>query len=538
MRGEGEQASATASATATAKATATANTRVLRLRLKDEDEEQATARATANADPYGMKERRVRASWYASLHMTKGPAKGLAGTELALLAGGVVALGVGSGLQLAHGLHEAAVVARWVGVLLFAAYAWRRKSLTPWIFVAMVAGAELGFDAPGFAVSLRVFSDIFLRLIKTIVAPLILATLVVGIAGHGDLKGVGRMGVKALVYFEVATTLALGIGLLAINVTKAGVGLSSGLAGQRVSELVSAAPPPTHWDDFLLHMFPENIAKSIAEGQILQVAVFAVFFGVALATLSEAKRAPVLRLCESLSEVMFRFTNVVMYFAPVGVGAAMAYTVGHMGLGVLVNLGKLLLTLYGALAMFGVCVLLPAALLFKVPIARFLAAVAEPATIAFATATSEAALPRAMEQMEALGVPRRIVAFVIPAGYSFNLDGSTLYLAVASIFVAQAAGIHLSVGQQLLMMATLVLTSKGVAGVPRATLVVLLATASTFHLPVEPIFVILGIDALMDMARTMVNVVGNCLASVVVAQWEGQFGLETMDEVVLEGAEA
>ena len=216
----------------------------------------------------------------------------------------------------------------------------------------------------------------------------------------------------------------------------------------------------------------------------------------------------------------------------------MAYTVGHMGLGVLVNLGKLLLTLYGALAMFAVCVLLPAALLFKVPIARFLAAVAEPATIAFATATSEAALPRAMEQMEALGVPRRIVAFVIPAGYSFNLDGSTLYLAVASIFVAQAAGIHLSVGQQLLMMATLVLTSKGVAGVPRATLVVLLATASTFHLPVEPIFVILGIDALMDMARTMVNVVGNCLASVVVAQWEGQFGKEKVDEVVLEGVEA
>jgi proton glutamate symport protein len=227
-----------------------------------------------------------------------------------------------------------------------------------------------------------------------------------------------------------------------------------------------------------------------------------------------------------------------MYFAPIGVGAAMAYTVGNMGLGVLVNLGKLLLTLYGALAMFGVLVLLPAAMLFKVPIAKFIAAVAEPATIAFATATSEAALPRAMEQMEALGVPRRIVAFVIPAGYSFNLDGSTLYLAVASIFVAQAAGISMSIGQQLLMMVTLVLTSKGVAGVPRATLVVLLATASTFHLPVEPIFVILGIDALMDMARTMVNVVGNCLASVVVAKWEGVFGTELPDEVVLEGVKS
>ena len=345
------------------------------------------------------------------------------------------------------------------------------------------------------------------------------------------------MGVKALVYFEVVTTLALGIGLLAINVTKAGVGLALPAAAA-ASKIGVVAPPPTHWDDFLLHIFPENIAKSVADGQILQVAVFAVFFGIALARLSDEKRGPVLRLCESLSEVMFKFTNIVMFFAPIGVGAAMAYTVGNMGLGVLVNLGKLLLTLYGALALFALVVLLPAALLFKVPVLRFLKAVTEPATIAFATSTSEAALPRAMEQMEALGVPRRIVAFVIPAGYSFNLDGSTLYLAVASVFVAQAAGIHLSIGQQLLMMGTLVLTSKGVAGVPRATLVVLLATAATFGLPVEPIFVILGIDALMDMARTMVNVVGNCLASVVVAKWEGLFESERVDGVVMEGVEA
>lgn len=437
--------------------------------------------------------------------------------------------------------YRLAVGLRWAGICLLAVMAVRRRSLTPWIFVAMVAGAEFGFDAPAAAVQSRVFSDIFLRLIKTIVAPLILATLVVGIAGHGDLKGVGRMGLKALVYFEVVTTLALVIGLVAINTTNAGIGLSFAQVSApkgNAGTAVAVAPGPVHWSDFLLHMFPENLAKSIAEGQILQVAVFAVFFGIALATLSESKRGPVVRLCESLSEVMFRFTNVVMYFAPVGVGAAMAYTVGHMGLGVLVNLGKLLLTLYGALGLFAVLVFLPAAMLFQVPVARFLAAVAEPATIAFATSTSEAALPRAMEAMEALGVPRRIVAFVIPAGYSFNLDGSTLYLAVASIFVAQAAGIHMSVGQQLLMMATLVLTSKGVAGVPRATLVVLLATASTFHLPSEPIFVILGIDALMDMARTAVNVVGNCLASAVVARWEGVFGTELPDPVVLEGAEA
>ena len=435
--------------------------------------------------------------------------------------------------------HAIPAALRWAGVLLLAGFAITRRSLTPWIFVAMVAGAEFGFDAPHAAEQTRVFSDIFLRLIKTIVAPLILSTLVVGIASHGDLKSVGRMGLKSIVYFEVVTTLALAIGLLAINITKAGVGLvlpiAHGAAGPGTT--VAQGPGPVHWDDFLLHIFPENIAKSIADGQILQVAVFAVFLGIALATVSEEKRAPVLRFAEGLSEAMFRFTNLVMYFAPVGVGAAMAYTVGHMGLGVLVNLGKLLLTLYGALVVFGVAVLLPAALLFRVPVLGFLAAVAEPATIAFATSTSEAALPRAMENMEAFGVPRRVVSFVIPAGYSFNLDGSTLYLAVASIFVAQAGGVHLSLGQQLLMTGTLILTSKGVAGVPRAMLVVLLATVSTFHLPSEPVFLILGIDAVMDMARTTVNVVGNCLASAVVARWEGVFGTELPSPAALAGAE-
>jgi proton glutamate symport protein len=457
-------------------------------------------------------------------------------SDLKLIAPALLLLLLGATLRAVTGDQALWLVAealRWSAVLLLAAFAWRRRSVTPWIFVAMVAGTEIGLDAPAFAISLRVFSDIFLRLIKTIVAPLILVTLITGIAGHGDLKSVGRMGLKSLLYFEVVTTLALGIGLVAINLSHAGVGLK--LPAATLAQPVVAAAAPVHWDDFLLHIFPENIAKSIAEGQILQVAVFAVFFGIALATMSEAKRAPVLRLTESLSEVMFRFTNVVMYFAPVGVGAAMAFTVGHMGPGVLVNLGKLLLTFYAALAAFAVLVLLPAALLFRVPVKRFLIAVAEPATIAFATSTSEAALPRAMESMEAFGVPRRIVSFVIPAGYSFNLDGSTLYLAIASIFVAQAAGIHLTLGMQLLMMGTLILTSKGVAGVPRAVLVVLLATASTFRLPTEPIFVILGIDALLDMARTMINVVGNCLASAVIAQWEGQFGSEMPSSAVLDG---
>ena len=456
-------------------------------------------------------------------------------SEQILLAASGLLFATGIAIASFHASPLAALSLRWIAIALLGAFATRRRTLTPWIFVAMVAGAELGFDAPHFAVSLRVFSDIFLRLIKAIVAPLIFATLVTGIAGHGDLKGVGRIGIKSLIYFEVVTTLALVVGLIAINLSQAGRGLT--VVPSTVAEAVQAATPPaTHWQDFLLHVFPENIAKSVAEGQILQVAVFAVFFGIALAGLSESRRAPVLQLCEGLSETMFRFTNIVMYFAPIGVGAAMAYTVGHMGLGVLVNLGKLLLTIYGALLAFGLFVLLPAALLFGVPIRRFLSAVAEPATIAFATSTSEAALPRAMECMEALGVPRRIVAFVIPAGYSFNLDGSTLYLAAASIFVVQAAGRHFSLGQQVVMMLTLMLTSKGVAGVPRATLVVLLATAATFGLPTEPIFVLLGVDALADMARTTVNVVGNCLASAVVAKWEGEFGAEPVSETVLEGA--
>jgi proton glutamate symport protein len=412
---------------------------------------------------------------------------------------------------------------------MIAAGGWRKPSLTYWIFFAMLLGGEIGLDRPQFAEHLRVFSDIFLRLIKVIVAPLIFGTLVTGIAGHGNLRGVGRIGVKSLIYFEIVTTLALFIGLGAINISRAGEGLTVTAAAATET---APSVAPLHWDDFLLHIFPENLAKSVAENQILQVAVFAVLFGIALARISEAKRAPMLSLCESLTATMFAFTNLVMYFAPVGVAAAMAYTVGHMGIAVLLPLGKLLLTGYGALLFFLLAVLLPIALFARLPIGRFVRAVAEPATIAFATSTSEAALPRAMECMEGFGVPRRIVAFVIPAGYSFNLDGSTLYLAVASIFVAQVAGIHFTWLQQLFMVFTLMLTSKGVAGVPRAVLVVLLATAATFHLPTEPIFIILGIDALMDMARTAVNVIGNCLACAVIARWEGE--LDTSAEPTAE----
>jgi proton glutamate symport protein len=411
-------------------------------------------------------------------------------------------------------------VVRWAGLAVIAAGGWCKPSLTYWIFFAMLLGGEIGLDRPQFAEHLRVFSDIFLRLIKVIVAPLIFGTLVTGIAGHGNLRSVGRIGVKSLIYFEIVTTLALFIGLGAINISRAGEGLT--LTAATAARELAPSAAPLHWDDFLLHIFPENLAKSVAENQILQVAVFSVLFGIALARLSESKRAPMLSFCESLTATMFAFTNLVMYFAPVGVGAAMAYTVGHMGIAVLLPLGKLLLTGYGALIFFLLAVMLPIALFARLPIGRFVRAAAEPATIAFATSTSEAALPRAMESMEEFGVPRRIVAFVIPAGYSFNLDGSTLYLAVASVFVAQVAGIHLTWLQQLFMVFALMVTSKGVAGVPRAVLVVLLATAATFHLPTEPIFIILGIDALMDMARTAVNVIGNCLACAVIARWEGE----------------
>src|SRR6202171_4754513 len=429
------------------------------------------------------------------------------------------------------GAHLLAEVLRCAALVLLGMDGLRRRSLTVWIVVSMVVGVELGLDAPKLALSLRFLSDIFLRLIKTIVGPLILGTLISGIAGHGDLKSVGRMAWKSLVYFEIITTLALVIGLVAINVTKAGVGMS--LPAEAAASANAVAAPMIHWQDFVTHIFPENLAKSLVEGQILQVSVFAVLFGIALAMLGE-RGAPMLRLAEGLSEVMFKFTNIVMYFAPVAVGAALAFTVAQSGVAVLVNLGKLVATYYAALGVLALGVMVPVLLLCRVSVKGFAQAVAEPASIAFATSASEAALPRAMEAMEAFGVPRKVVAFVIPAGYSFNMDGAAVYLTLAAIFVAQAAGMHLGLGEQISIVLILMLASKGVSGVPRATLMVLMATATSLRLPPEPIFVILGIDAVMDMGRTTANVVGNCLASVVVAKWEGVFGAEVPDEVVLE----
>jgi proton glutamate symport protein len=412
------------------------------------------------------------------------------------------------------------IALRVTAIILFAAWAWRRRSLTLWILVGMAAGAELGHDLPEVATSLRVLAQIFLRLIRTIVAPLLFATLVVGIAGHSNLRQVGRMGVKALIYFEIVTTLALLIGWAAITVSRAGVGITLPAATETAQ---IQQPARQSWQDVVLDVFPENIAKAIADAEMLQVVVFSVLFGIALALVPDAKRRPLLALAESLAETMFRFTRIVMLMAPIGVGAAIAYTVGQLGLGILVNLFQLLATFYIAVAIFVLVVLLPVALIARVPIRRFIQAVAEPVSIAFATTSSEAALPRAMEAMERLGVPRQIVAFVMPTGYSFNLDGSTLYLSLAAIFVAQAAGIELPVGQQFVLLLTLMLSSKGVAGVPRGALVILLGTVSSFGLPAEPVFVILGIDAVLDMLRTSLNVLGNCLATVVIARWEGEF---------------
>jgi proton glutamate symport protein len=410
----------------------------------------------------------------------------------------------------------------------------RGLTLTKQIFLGLVLGIIVGaiVDAthPEYAIYFRPFSQVFLRLIKMVIAPLIFATLVAGIAGAGHFKVVGRMGLRALIYFEVVTTLALVIGLVAVNLTKPGVGVNLPIGQQ--SEITAKAQT---WDQILLHVVPESVIDAMARGDVLQIVVFSMFFGIALGMIGEKGR-PVLAWCESLAETMFKFTNIVMHYAPVGVGAAIAYTVGHGGLGVLYNLAWLVATLYCALAVLILGVFVPIALVFKVPLRKFIRAVKEPAVIAFSTTSSEAALPRAMEVMERLGVPRRIVSFVLPLGYSFNLDGTTLYLSLAAVFVAQAAGVHLSIGHQITMLVTLMLTSKGVAGVPRASLVILAGTLASYGLPLEGVTLILGVDELMDMARTMTNVIGNCLATVVIAKWEGEFVEATDQQLELAAA--
>jgi proton glutamate symport protein len=404
-----------------------------------------------------------------------------------------------------------------------------RLSLTTQIFVGLLVGIIVGlflhysFAANPTAIAwVRVLSRVFLSLIKVIIGPLIFSTLVVGIAGAGSLKEVGRIGLKAIVYFEIVTTMALFIGLAAVNLTRPGDGVNLPAEPSAEAKEIAGRAAKISAQDHIVGIFPTSIVRSMAENDVLQIVVFSLLFAAAVAALGEKGR-PVLLLCESVSEVMFKFTNYVMQFAPWGVGAAMAVTVGKNGPEVLKNLAMLIGTLYAALLVFIVVVLGSVAAIVRLPVRRFLSLVKEPLILAFTTTSSESAFPKALENMEKLGVPKRIVSFVLPMGYSFNLDGSTLYLSLAAMFVAQASNHELGIGEQLLMVITLMLTTKGIAAVPRASLVVLSGTLASFGLPLEGIAVILGVDELMDMARTATNVLGNCLATVVVAKWEGQF---------------
>jgi proton glutamate symport protein len=443
----------------------------------------------------------------------------------ALLIATIVGLSIyAAGVGLAQ-LATAGLAARLAGLLVLLWATARRRTLMAWTFFAILAGAELGADAPAVAVHLHVLAEIFLRLVRVIVAPLILGTLTTGIAAHGQVKSLGRVALKTLIYFEAVTTLALLLGVAAIDLSRAGEGV---VVPATLEAQVTPANVGSHagFEAFLLNVFPENLVTAIGENQILQVAVFSILFGVALALLTEEKRAPLLAMLESLTAAMFQLTKIIMYLAPLAAGAALAYTVGSMGIATLLPLAKLVATFYGAALALVLLVFVPVLLLMRIPVRGFLRAVSEPAAIGFATSASQSALPLAMERMEEFGVPRWVVSFVIPSGYSFNMDGASLYLSIASIFAAQVARIHLTIAQQAVMVFTLMLTSKGIAGVPRATLMILLATASQFHLPSAPILMIVGVDALIDMGRTVLNVTGNCVAAAVVGKWEGSMGEE------------
>ncbi len=397
----------------------------------------------------------------------------------------------------------------------------KKLSLTHWILLSMVVGTLVGYLLPEQAQNLKPLSSIFLRMIKSLISPLLFATLVIGIAGHGDdLKRIGRVAFKSLIYFEIVTTLALFIGLAAVNIFQPGVGVSLNVPAKEGADFASKQ---TTFGGVLEHIVPTSVIEAMAKNEVLQIVFWAIIFAIGLTQVKGEHSKFLIHGLEALAEVMFKFTGLVMKYAPIGIGAAIAVTVGHSGLGILLNLGKLILTLYVALVVFMLVVLLPVALLARIPFRKFFTVVKEPALIAFSTTSSEAALPKAMIAMQSIGVPSRIVAFVMPTGYSFNLDGTTLYLAVASVFAAQAAGIEMNWQQQLVMMLTLMVTSKGVAAVPRASLVILSGTLASFGLPLEAVAVILGVDELMDMARTTVNLIGNCLATCVVARWEGEF---------------
>ena len=394
--------------------------------------------------------------------------------------------------------------------------------------IGLVAGGFIGWLRPDWGNAVYFLRDIFINLIKSIIAPLVFSTIVVGIAGAGALRRVGRMGIKALIYFEILTTAALVIGLAVVNLTTPGAGVALAATNTDVLKTISESHPKSLVET-IVHVFPSSVIEAMVRGDVLQIVAFSVLFALAVSAVGE-KGKPIIRAMDSLSQIMFKVTNYVMLFAPIGVGAAMAHTVGTQGLGVLLNLGKLIGSLYLALVIFVFLILGLVMWIARIPVRQFVRAVREPAALAFATTSSESALPKAMESMERFGAPPHIVGFVMPVGYSFNLTGSTLYLAMASVFVAQAAettmGWHMSLGQQITMMLTLMLTSKGVAGVPRASLVILLGALNSFvpsGLGPIGVTIIFGVDELMDMGRTCVNVIGNCLVTAVVARWEGEF---------------
>ena len=411
----------------------------------------------------------------------------------------------------------------------------KHSRLTALIFIALILGIIVGHFAPEFAIKMHPFAAIFLRMVKMIIAPLLFATLVVGIAGHGDAKSLGKIGLKTLVYFEVVTTLALVIGLSMANIFKPGVGFVMGSSEYAVqmqaAGLMAATKAHTSVGEMVTNIFPTSIVDAMAQGNLLQIVVFSIFFAIAICACKEKAR-PVLDLLNSVSQIMFKFTEYVMYFAPLGIFGAIASTIGANGLSVLKSYFKVIGAMYFALAVFVLLVLFIACKIVKISFRNLLRAVQEPALLAFTTASSEAAFPKAMEIMERFGVPKNIVGFVMPTGYTFNLDGSTIYLAMGVIFSSQIVGIHLDLNQQLIIMLALMLTSKGIAGAPRVALIVLAGTLASFNIPILGVAILLGIDQILDMGRTAINLVGNCVATVVIARWENAFDYDKMNEFV------
>lgn len=414
----------------------------------------------------------------------------------------------------------------------------KNHALSIWILIALVAGIVVGAVAPDFAVKMHPLATIFLRMVKMIIAPLLFATLVVGIAGHGDVKKVGRVGLKTILYFEIVTTIALFIGLGVANFTNPGLGSFKPISIPNIDEItqMSSMVHQHSFSAFFTGMFPTSIVQSMADGNLLQIVVFSIFFALAICTIGQ-KAKPVMDLLNSVCQIMFKFTEFVMLFAPIGIFGAISYTIGSNGLVVLKNYAKIIGSLYFALFIFVVLVLFIACKIVGISFRALLRAIEEPALLAFSTASSEAALPKAMEIMEKFGVPKSIVGFVMPTGYTFNLDGSTLYLAIAVIFCSQIAGVNMCIEQQLIVMFALMVTSKGIAGVPRVALIVLAGTLTSFHIPIVGIAVLLGIDQLLDMGRTTVNLIGNCVATVVIARWENEFDYNKMNEYIESSAE-